>query len=127
MIKNEKAYRITRHHADGFAAAIRALEAGQETDPRVSPRLRQAEIDGLKSVLEGLQEEMREYEALREYEAQEITERERVKREAQERDRSEVLRVSAAHYDWLKQKLAEPPQENPALRHLFSQSPPWEK
>ena len=65
MIKNEKLYRITRHHADQFAETIRVLEAGQDTDPRISPRLRQAEIDGMKSVLEGLQEEMKEYEALK--------------------------------------------------------------
>ncbi len=65
MIKNEKLYRITRHHADQFAAAICALEAGEDQNPRISPRLRQAEIDGMKSVLGGLQEEMREYEALK--------------------------------------------------------------
>ena len=69
MIKNEKLYRITRHHADQFAEAIRVLEAGQDTDPRIgpiiSPRLRRAEIDGMKSVLEGLQAEMKEYEALK--------------------------------------------------------------
>lgn len=65
MIKNEKAYRVTRHHAARFADAIQRLEAGEDQDSRVGPRLREASIDGMKSVLEGLHEEMAEYESLK--------------------------------------------------------------
>ena len=65
MIKNEKAYRVTRHWADRFADTIRRMEAGEDQEPRISPRLRQASIDGMKSLLEGLQDDMAEYEALK--------------------------------------------------------------
>ena len=33
--------------------------------------------------------------------------------------------ISAEEYDWLMQKLEEPPQNNAALRHLLSEAPPW--
>lgn len=36
-----------------------------------------------------------------------------------------VIRVSAAEYDWLMQKLAEPPQEISELRHLLEESAVW--
>ena len=36
-----------------------------------------------------------------------------------------VIRVSAEHYDWLRAKLEEPPQENPALRLLLAEAPGW--
>ncbi len=65
MIKNETLYRITRYHADQFADAIQRLEAGEDQDSRVHPRLREASIDGMKSMLEGLHEEMAEYESLK--------------------------------------------------------------
>jgi uncharacterized protein (DUF1778 family) len=42
-----------------------------------------------------------------------------------EQEAQSVIRVSAEHYDWLMQKLDEPPQDNPALRQLLSESPRW--
>lgn len=36
-----------------------------------------------------------------------------------------VLKVSAAEYNWLLQKLEEAPQDNPALRRLLSEAPTW--
>ena len=52
---------------------------------------------------------------------------EKTLQEQKERD-AEIpgaIRVSADHFDWLMKKLEEPPQENPALRHLFAESPRW--
>ena len=37
----------------------------------------------------------------------------------------DVVRVSAEHYDWLMQKLEEPPQDNAALRRLLAEAPVW--
>ncbi|BCM89210.1 hypothetical protein IAD21_01054 [Abditibacteriota bacterium] len=42
-----------------------------------------------------------------------------------EQENENVIRVSPQHYDWLLQKLEEPPQDNPALRRLFAESPKW--
>jgi transcriptional regulator with XRE-family HTH domain/dephospho-CoA kinase/Zn-dependent peptidase ImmA (M78 family) len=65
MIKNERQYRITRSQAQKFQAAIRELE---ETKPakNVSPVLHKAQIDALRSQLVDLEEEIADYEALRE-------------------------------------------------------------
>lgn len=35
------------------------------------------------------------------------------------------LVVSPEEYNWLMQKLEEPPHDNPALRRLLSEAPPW--
>lgn len=42
-----------------------------------------------------------------------------------EEESESVIRVSAAEYDWLMQKLEEPPQDSPALRRLLAEAPVW--
>jgi ribosome-binding protein aMBF1 (putative translation factor)/cytidylate kinase len=64
VIKNERQYRITKSQADKFEDAIRELESAKP-DPRVHAKLRQAQIDALRSQLTELQEEVEEYESLR--------------------------------------------------------------
>jgi transcriptional regulator with XRE-family HTH domain len=64
MIKNERQYRITKSEAQKFRLAIERLE-NTPPDPDVHPLLAKAEVDGLRSELEELDEELRQYEALR--------------------------------------------------------------
>lgn len=42
-----------------------------------------------------------------------------------EEDAQSAIRVSGEEYDWLMEKLAEPPQELPALRRLLEESTVW--
>lgn len=63
MIKNERQHRITKAHAEKFAKAIQAMTRSPQ---RVEhPVLHKAQIDALKSQLEDLQRELKEYETLR--------------------------------------------------------------
>ncbi len=61
MIKNERQYRITHAQAEKFA---QALQAAPERSG-VSPLLRKIKQDALRSQLDELREELREYERLR--------------------------------------------------------------
>jgi ribosome-binding protein aMBF1 (putative translation factor) len=63
MIKNERQYRITKAQAERFARTIAEEEA--RPNPAIHPKLRRAELDGLRSQLDDLKRELREYEALR--------------------------------------------------------------
>jgi ribosome-binding protein aMBF1 (putative translation factor) len=63
MIKNERQYRITKAQAERFAQSIAQVEA--RPNPAIHPRLRRAQLDGLRSQLDDLKRELREYEALR--------------------------------------------------------------
>lgn len=64
MIKNERQYRITQTRAAEFRRAI--AQAGQEQGSRkLHPKLRQAQTDALRSQLQTLERELREYEELR--------------------------------------------------------------
>jgi ribosome-binding protein aMBF1 (putative translation factor) len=63
MINNEKQYRITKAQADRFRQAI--AETTADPDRGISAKLRKAEIDALKSQLEDLEAELKQYEALR--------------------------------------------------------------
>lgn len=63
MIKNERQYKITRAQLANFERALHQLE--EEPDKELHPRLRQAEIDGARSQLEEMREEVAEYEKLR--------------------------------------------------------------
>lgn len=64
MIKNERQFRITKAQADRFRNTIQSLEAAPQ-DGKMHPRLRKAEIDGLRSQLADLDSDIREYEDLR--------------------------------------------------------------
>jgi ribosome-binding protein aMBF1 (putative translation factor) len=63
MIKNERQYRITKAHAEKFVKAIREMTRSPQRGEH--PVLRKAQIDALKSQLEDLQRELKEYETLR--------------------------------------------------------------
>jgi transcriptional regulator with XRE-family HTH domain len=65
MIKNDRQYRITKAAASRFAESLRALEAGRTAPmPGVDPIIQQAERSAIKSQLDELQAELREYEEL---------------------------------------------------------------
>ena len=61
MIKNERQYKITKTQAEKFAKAIAALAEKKSADPLLS----QLEKDALRSQLGELQQEITEYEKLR--------------------------------------------------------------
>src|SRR5438552_3478519 len=65
MIKNERQYRITRSQAQKFQSAIRELDVTKPA-PNVKLALHKAQISALRSQLADLEEEIAEYEALRE-------------------------------------------------------------
>lgn len=63
MIKNERQYRITKAQAEKFARTIAEVEA--RPNPTLHPKLRRAQLDGLRSQLDDLKRELHDYEALR--------------------------------------------------------------
>ena len=65
MIKNERQYRITRAEAQRFERSLQKLEIGPPENKSIHPKLWQAQIDGLRSQLSDLQQELSHYEALR--------------------------------------------------------------
>jgi ribosome-binding protein aMBF1 (putative translation factor) len=64
MIKNERQYRITQARAGEFRRAIAKSEEEQASS-KLHPKLRQAQRDALRSQLETLERELREYEELK--------------------------------------------------------------
>ena len=62
MIKNERQYRITKSQAAHFANALKSLPL--ELPEGMHPALRRAQIDAVRSQLEDLEAELREYEEL---------------------------------------------------------------
>ncbi len=65
MIKNERQYRITKAQAAKFEAALESFLAQSAGDKMVQPRLLEAQADALRSQLESLQRELREYEEVK--------------------------------------------------------------
>jgi ribosome-binding protein aMBF1 (putative translation factor) len=63
MIKNERQYRITKAQVDRFERGM--AETMTKPNPAIHPKLRKAELDALRSQLDDLRSEIREYEALR--------------------------------------------------------------
>lgn len=61
MIKNERQYRITKAQADGLS---RTLEGLSQRAEGVHPLIAKAQEDALKSQIEELQGELRDYESL---------------------------------------------------------------
>ena len=65
MITNERQYRITRKKAADFARVIEEFDVASNERADVHPRLLRAELDGLRSQLADLREELEEYEHLK--------------------------------------------------------------
>lgn len=65
MIKNERQYRITKAEAEKFRQALAKLAAAAGRPSQVHPRLAQAEQEALKSQLDDLLRELKEYEDLK--------------------------------------------------------------
>ena len=65
MIKNERQYKITRAQAARFAEALRQAEIDEGGDEATHPLLLKARKDALKSQLDELVGDLREYEALK--------------------------------------------------------------
>ena len=61
MIKNERQYRITKAQADGLS---RTLEGLSQRAEGVHPLIAKAQEDALRSQIEELQGELRDYESL---------------------------------------------------------------
>jgi ribosome-binding protein aMBF1 (putative translation factor) len=64
MITNERQHQISRAEAKRFEEAIEHAEQKEEHS-ELHPRLQKAMVDGLRSQLDELREEIAEYEALR--------------------------------------------------------------
>ena len=62
MIKNERQYRITKAQAAKLVAALESFSAQSAGDRKTHPRLVKAQADALRSQLESLRGELREYE-----------------------------------------------------------------
>ncbi len=65
MIKNERQYRITRAQAAKLEAALESFTAQSAGDKKTHPRLLKAQADALRSQLESLSAELREYEEVK--------------------------------------------------------------
>ncbi len=65
MIKNERQYRITKAQAARFAKALGALSQRTNADSGLHPLVAKAQEDAVKSQLEELETELREYESLK--------------------------------------------------------------
>jgi len=63
MIKNERQYRITQARAEEFRRGIAQLE--QEHSSKLHPKLQHAQSDALRSQLQTLERELREYDELK--------------------------------------------------------------
>ena len=65
MIKNERQYRITKAQAAKLEAALESFSAQSADDRKTHPRLIKAQADALRSQLESLRGELREYEDIK--------------------------------------------------------------
>ena len=62
MIMNERQYRITKAQADRFRQSIKEARSYEST---LSPRMRQAVLDGMRSQLDDLEREIDQYDSIR--------------------------------------------------------------
>ena len=65
MIKNERQYRITKAQADKLHSALKSFSAQSTNDRTTHPRLIKAQKDAMRSQLESLRRELREFEGLK--------------------------------------------------------------
>jgi len=64
MIKNERQYRITKAQAAKFEAALKTFGSKSRNDQATHPLLAKAQKVAIKSQLDSLNDELREYEEL---------------------------------------------------------------
>ena len=65
MIKNQRQYRVTKAQAAKLDAALKSFSAQSGNDRTTHPRLIKAQADALRSQLESLRSELREYDELK--------------------------------------------------------------
>ena len=65
MIKNERQYKITRAQANRFSQALLELEREVAESSGVHPLLLKARKEAIQSQLADLEDDLREYEALK--------------------------------------------------------------
>ena len=65
MIKNERQYRITKNQVDRFSRTLANLRRKPSEAEDVHPLIAKAQEDALQSQLADLEEQLREYEALK--------------------------------------------------------------
>ena len=65
MIKNERQYKITSAQADRFSQVLRELEKEVAESSGLHPLLLKAKKEALQSQLADLEDDLREYEALK--------------------------------------------------------------
>ena len=66
MIANENQYRVTQERAHQFARLVARMESGEaQRIPGELPAISQAKLDAAKSVLQDLQQELEDWEAIR--------------------------------------------------------------
>lgn len=65
MIMNERQYRITKIKLSEFAEAVDSFDMDEATQRTGSPVLAKAEIDALRSEVDALSDQLKEYEALK--------------------------------------------------------------
>lgn len=65
MIKNERQYRITKAEAGKLDTALKLFIAESANDKTTHPRLIKAQADAMRSQLESLNQELREYDELK--------------------------------------------------------------
>ena len=62
MIENDRQYHLTKSHAEQFESALAELSQQPLAKSTVHPRLHQAEIDSIRSLLAELKAQLAEYE-----------------------------------------------------------------
>lgn len=65
MIANERQYRITSRELRKFEGAVSTLSAGEDDPASDDALFRQLQLDAMRSQLDDLRTELREYEALK--------------------------------------------------------------
>ena len=64
MIENEEQYRVTRERERTFSQLVQRMESEEaQSIPGENPAIRQAKLDATRSILQELQEELRDWES----------------------------------------------------------------
>ena len=64
MIENEEQYRVTQEREQTFSQLVQRMETEEaQSIPGENPVIRQAKLDATRSILQELQEELRDWES----------------------------------------------------------------